>query len=176
MVIYNKYINKIDHTWYDSSNLVYSACYDNEGDNKVLKAVFKGGRTYLYKDVNAQDYVLFSKGAASNGEEFNRHIGKKYKGVRISDTDLTKLEELKKSFMEENQKIEEALTNLAYHMEINEKTGEFRLKLNDKVIYEGIEGQVSIVNLFSSMHLLYSMSELTEPLSTRDDFVQKEIV
>ena len=78
--------------------------------------------------------------------------------------------------MDENKEIEEALTNLSYHMEINEKTGEFRLKLNDKTIYEGIEGKVSIVNLFSSMHLLYSVSELNEPLGTADDFEKEELV
>lgn len=176
MVTYNKYVNKVDHTWYDSSNLVYSACYDNEGDNKVLKVVFKGGRTYIYKDVSANDYLMFSKGAESNGEQFNRHIVKKYKGVRLTDTDLDKLEELRKSFFEENEKIEKALTNLSYHMEINEKTGEFKLKLADKVIYEGVEGRVSIVNLFSSMHLLYSTSELTEPLTTSDDFEKQDVV
>ena len=176
MVIYNKYVNKVDHTWYDSSNLVYTACYDNEGDNKVLKVVFKGGRTYIYKDVSANDYLMFSKGAESNGEQFNRHIVKKYKGVRLTDTNLDKLEELKKSFMDENKEIEEALTNLSYHMDINEKTGEFRLKLNDKTIYEGVEGQVSIVNLFNSMHLLYSVSELTEPLGTADDFEKEDLV
>lgn len=176
MVTYNKYVNKVDHTWYDSSNLVYSACYDNEGDSKTLKVVFKGGRTYIYKDVSSNDYLMFSKGAESNGEQFNRHIVKKYKGVRLSDTNLDKLEELKKEFIGENEKIEQALTNLSYHMEINEKTGEFKLKLNDKVIYEGVEGMVSIINLFSSMHLLYSVSELAEPLTTSDDFEKQEIV
>lgn len=175
MITYNKYINKIDHTWYDSSNLVYSACYDTLAENKILKVVFKGGRTYLYKDVSPEDYLML-KGATSNGEQFNRHIVKKYKGVRISDTDLEKLEELKKQFIAENQKIEEALTNLSYHMEINEKTGEFRLKLNDKVIYEGIEGNVSIVNLFASMHILYSTSEMTEPMGSANDFINQEIV
>lgn len=176
MVIYNKYINKVDHTWYDSSNLIYSACYDNEGENKMLKVVFKDGRTYIYKDVSVNDYTIFSKTAQSNGQEFNKRIVKNYKGVRITDTDLTKLEKLKEEFINDNKQIEEALTNLSYHMEINEKTGEFRLKLNDKTIYEGVEGQVSIVNLLNSMHILYSFSELSEPLSTSEDFEKQDIV
>lgn len=175
MITYNKYINKVDHTWYDSSNLVYTACYDNPGQTKSLKVVFKGGRTYIYKDVDATDYLKF-KGAESNGSVFNAQIVKKYKGVRLADTDLDKLEEMRKGFAEENQKIEQALGSLAYHMEINEETGEFRLKLNDKTIYEGVEGQVSIVNLFSSMHLLYSTSEMKEPLGTAEDFERKELV
>lgn len=176
MVIYNKYVNKVDHTWYDSSNLVYSACYDAENENKTLKIVFKGGRTYIYKDVSPEDYVAFSKGASSNGEAFNKNIVKKYKGVRLGDTDLDKLEELKKSFIEDNTAIETAMSSLAYHLEINEKTGEFRLLLNGKPIYEGTEGKVSIVNLFASMHILYSISDMEKPLSTSDDFEKENIV
>jgi hypothetical protein len=126
--------------------------------------------------VDANDYLQFSKIAQSTGEEFNKHIVKKYKGVRLADTDLDKLEEMRKEFADENKKIEEALTNLSYHIEKNEETGEFRLQLNGKTIYEGIEGQVSIVNLFSSMHILYSVSDMTEPLSTHEDFENKEIV
>lgn len=175
MVNYNKYINKVDHTWYDSSNLVYSACYDNDGDTKILKVVFKGGRTYLYKDVLTEDYVMFVKGGQSNGEQFNKHIVKKYKGVRLSDTNLEKLEEIKKSFMEENQQIEEAMSNLNYELQINDQTGEFRLTLNGKTVFEGIEGQVSITNLFSSMHIPCMISDLTSPLSTSTDFINEEI-
>lgn len=176
MVTYNVYSNNIDHTWYDSSNLVYSACYDSNGDSKTLKVVFKGGRTYIYKDVSTKDYLMFSKGAQSNGEEFNRHIVKNYKGVRLGDTDLDKLEELKSSFMNEGKEVEDATTDLSYHLEINDNTGEFRLKLGDRIIYEGIEGQVSISNLFKSMRLACSVSELTEALTTEDDFEQNELV
>lgn len=175
MVVYNRYINKVDHTWYDSSNLVYTACYDREGQTKVLKVVFKGGRTYIYKDVDVEDYVAFSKGAASNGEEFNKHIVKKYKGVRLGDTDLTKLDNLKKEFIDDNTQVEEALTKLSYHLELNNETGEFRLLLNDKPIYEGVEGKVSIINLFSSMHILYSASEIEKPLKTENDFENENI-
>ena len=175
MVTYNIYSNSVDHTWYDSSNLVYSACYDSAGDTKTLKVVFKGGRTYIYKNVSVSDYLLFSKCAASNGEEFNKNIVKKYKGVRLGDTDLEKLEELRESFTDETEKVENAMSDLAYKLELNDKNGEFRLKLDDKVIYEGVEDHVSITNLFKSMHILCSVSELTEPISTEYDFENNDI-
>ena len=58
---------------------------------------------------------------------------------------------------------------------MNHETGEFRLLLNDKPIYEGVEGKVSIVNLFSSMHILYSTSEMEKPLKTETDFENENI-
>ena len=39
MVVYNRYVNNKDHTWYDSSNVVYSLCYDNNEATKNLKIV-----------------------------------------------------------------------------------------------------------------------------------------
>ena len=59
MIVYNKYINNEDYTWYDSSNVIFSKCYDNNSDSKTLKIVFKDGRTYLYKDVATMDYISF---------------------------------------------------------------------------------------------------------------------
>ena len=51
-------------------------------------------------------------------------------------------------------------------------TGEFRLVLDGKPIYEGIEGQVSIVNLLQSMHIQYATKEMDKPLVTEEDFIQ----
>ena len=133
--------------------------------------VFKGGRTYIYKDVDVNDYVLFTRTASSNGEAFNKNIVKKYKGVRVSDTDLSQLEEMRKEYADENKKIENALSPLSYTLQLNDKTGEFRLILDGKTIYEGVEGQVSIVNLFNSMHIDYGTTELEDNLSTEQDFI-----
>lgn len=171
MITQKKYINKVEHLWYDSSNLVYTACYDGERQEKTLKVVFKGGRTYIYKDVDVNDYVLFTRTASSNGEAFNKNIVKKYKGVRVSDTDLSQLEEMRKEYADENKKIENALSPLSYTLQLNDKTGEFRLILDGKTIYEGVEGQVSIVNLFNSMHIDYGTTELEDNLSTEQDFI-----
>lgn len=174
-IIYNKYINKVDHVWYQSSNIVYSQCYDNPGSQKALKIVFKGGRTYLYKDVVDTDYVMF-KMAESNGKQFITSIKEKYQAVRLPDADLEKLEELKQTFIDDNKVIEESLSKLVYEMEINDDTGEFRLKVNGKTVYEGIEGKVSIINLFNSMHITYGMSKMETPVKTEKDFVNEEIV
>ena len=144
----------------------------NHRSKKTLKAVFKGGRTYIYKDVDVADYMLFTRTASSNGEAFNRNIVKRYKGVRVSDTDLDKLEELRKEYADENKKVEDVQSKLDYTLEINNENGEFRLILNGKVIYEGVEGQVSIINLLTSMHIPYLMKELETRLTTEEDFIE----
>ena len=98
---------------------------------------------------------------------------KKYKGVRLSDTTQETLDNLKDEFINENKITEEAFTNLAYHMEINGDTGEFRLSLNGKTIFEGIENQVSIVRLLKSMNINYSYSELKGGISKEEDFINE---
>ena len=168
MISYNKYTNSRDYTWYDSSNVIHSECIDTNDTAKSLKIVFKGGRTYLYRNVDVNDYVLF-KTAQSTGEGFNKHI-KKYKSVRLPDIDITTLNEKQREFQEETKIVEEAITNLAYKLEINKETQEFRLSLNDKVIYEGVENQVSIIRLLKSMCINYSFDELTEPIIISNDF------
>lgn len=172
-IVYNKYVNNRDHTWYDSSNVLYSVCYDTNADKKALKIVFKQGRTYLYRDVELNDYLLF-RNADSNGKSVNEFIIKKYKGVRLSDISPESLDELKEEFINENKVSEEAFTNLAYHLEINGDTKEFRLKLNDKTIFEGIENQVSIVRLLRSMNINYSISEMTDAITKEEDFCKDE--
>ena len=157
-IVYNRYINGQDHTWYDSSNVLYSLCYDIPSANKNLKVIFKQGRTYLYKDVDVNDYLMF-KNASSNGEAINKYIIKKYKALREQDTDLDKLNELKESFINENKETDKAFTNLAYHIDYDDMSGEFLLKLNNRILFHGYENQVSIINLFKSMNIKYSMSE-----------------
>lgn len=166
MIIYNKYINSRDYTWYDSSNIYYSECVDTHSDTKTLKITFKGGRTYLYKDVSVADYLIF-RNAESNGKAFNTNI-KKYECVRLPDLIIEDLEKKREEFQNEGVAIEEAMSNLQYHMDINEDTREFRLKLNDKVIYEGVEDHVNIMRLLKSMSINYSVGELTEPLTTEE--------
>ena len=104
----------------------------------------------------------------------NEFIVKKYKGVRLSDTSQETLDALKEEFINENKVTEEAFTNLAYHLEINGETGEFRLSLNDKPIYEGIENQVSITRLLKSMNINYSYSELKGSITKEEDFINEQ--
>lgn len=174
MITYKKYVNKIEYLWYDSSNLVFSACYDNDNGSKALKVVFKGGRTYLYRDVDVEDYMRFTRTSGSNGALFNTEIVKKYKGVRIADANLDEIEKLKDDVKTEDDKIDTALSQFDYMLEINDETGEFRLSMGGKPIYEGIEGQVSITNLLSSMHVTCAVKQLDGKLSTIEDFINKE--
>lgn len=156
-IVFNKYVNNKDHTWYDSTNVLYSLCYDNDTDKKNIKIIFKNGRTYLYKDVDSQDFINF-KMSESTGKGVNEYITKKYKGLRLQDTDLSELENLKQEFIDDDKITDEAFTNLSYHLSVNDDTGEFLLLLNNKPIYKGIEGKVSIVNLLKSMNIHYSIS------------------
>lgn len=168
MIKYNKYINNEDYTWYNSSNIIFSKCYDNDQNTKTVKLVFKDGRTYVYRNVDVNDYLSF-KNAESNGSAVNKHITKKYQGVRISDTDIEKLNELQTSFFNEENEINNTeFSNLIYHLDLCEKTGEFNLKLNDRIIFSGIEGQVSILNLFKSMNLKYSW-ECVDEIEKKSD-------
>lgn len=171
-IVYSKYTNNRDHNWYDSSNVVYSVCYDTNLTTKALKVVFKQGRTYLYKDVDVNDYLMF-RNSQSQGKSVNEFIIKKYKGVRLSDTNIEEIDKLKEEFINENKITDEAFTNLAYRMEINGDTGEFRLLLNDRVIFEGIENQVSIQRLLKSMNINYSLSEMTDNISKEEDFINE---
>ena len=52
---------------------------------------------------------------------------------------------------------------MVYTIKVNEKTGEFIIVLGDKTLFRGIEGQFSILNLFTSLgikHILQSVEEL----------------
>lgn len=171
-IVYNKYNNNKDHTWYDSSNVKYSVCYDTNADKKILKVVFNQGRTYLYKDVDVNDYLLF-RNSESHGKSVNTFIVKKYKGVRLPDTTDEELDKLKEEFMKDSKVIENAFSNLVYHMEINGDTKEFRLYLNNKLIYEGIENKVSITRLLKCMNINYSFSEMKNHITSEEDFISQ---
>ena len=85
--------NRVDHAWYDSSNIVYSACEDKVDDLKTLKVVFKNGATYLYKKVDVNDYLMFMAGGldGSNGKALNKFIKNKCEYEKVEDTDLAAL-------------------------------------------------------------------------------------
>ena len=158
-IIFNRYLNGIDYTRYDSSNIVYSECYDNEGLLKNVKIVFKGGRTYLYKDVNADDYIQFKLSPESHGSAVHEHIIKKYQCVRLPDVDVEQLNNFKNETIEEDIKIEEStISNVVYNISINDETGEFTLTLNGRPLYRGVEGKVSIINLLKCLNIKYTIS------------------
>lgn len=175
MIIYNKYLDNQDYTWYDSTNVLFSKCYDNaNSNNKTLKVVFKTGKTYVYRDVDINDYLSF-KTAESTGKSFDKHIIKKYKGFRIADVQLEKLEQLKENFIKEtDNSADTQLKDLTYKIEYNEKNGEFILKMYDKIIYHGKENKVSLFSLLKSMNINYSL-ELIDNISYQSDEHDNEI-
>lgn len=150
MIVYENYNNNIIESWYDSSNTVFSKCYDSDSETVTVNIVFKGGRTYKYRNVLKTDYSMF-RSAGSNGKAFSEFI-KKYECVRIADTDLAKLDEYKESLMAKTKEIQDTkVKSLDCSIEFNPKTMQFGLFVQDKLVYSGVEGQVSIFNLFKSM-------------------------
>ena len=100
---------RIDYAWYNSSSVLYSECDDKENDFKELKVVFKGGSTYVYKQVNVHDYLMFMAGGldGSNGKALNKFIKPKCEYEKLENTDLEeldkKLEELRARRQAENE-------------------------------------------------------------------------
>lgn len=74
---------RIERAWYESSNVLYSECYDKKDELKELKVVFKqkdgSTATYLYKDVNVNDYLMF-RSSDSSGKGLIKYISGKQKG------------------------------------------------------------------------------------------------
>lgn len=169
MITYNRYLNREDHVWYDSSNIIYSKCYDTQNSkSKTLKIVFKGGRTYLYKNVDSDDYLMF-KNAQSNGVSFNEHI-KKYDSVRIMDTDMDKLSNLMESFKNEVKENEEQkLGDLVYNIDFTEATGDFCIKLGNQLLFNGKDNGFSIFDLFASLNIKYQLNRVEEIVNDSDE-------
>lgn len=90
---FNIYCNGVDKTWYDSSNVAYSECIDNENKPKTLKIVFTNGTQYQYNDVDVRDYLLFREDS-SQGKALNRLIKeKKYEYSKLDNADLEAINE-----------------------------------------------------------------------------------
>lgn len=152
-IIISNYKDKLDKCWYDSSNVLYSQCVDNDNDFKDLQITFKDGRTYLYQGVNVNDYILF-KMDISQGKALNKYIIKKYKGVRLSDMDLSILNEEKEKLLEErksNEKELESDVNPLYHVITYDEEQKIELYLNNKVVYSS---DISSINLIEVLKIL----------------------
>jgi hypothetical protein len=90
--IFNFYANDVDRTWYQSSNIKYSECIDNDNDLKTLKVVFNNATQYEYKKVDVRDYLLF-RDAASQGKALNEYIKPKgYEYEKLENADLATLD------------------------------------------------------------------------------------
>lgn len=173
MITYNRYLNQEDHVWYDSSNIIYSKCYDSPNSKeKRVKIVFKGGRTYLYTNVDGDDYLRF-KASASNGEGFNKYI-KKYNTLRLADTDIAKLDKLMEDFKKDiNELNDKKVGELAYVIEIEKDTKEFVIKLGDKILFRGVEGNFSIMDLLTSLNIFFSVHQVDKLENNSDELLDK---
>lgn len=151
MIVYEHFCNGYLEAWYDSSNIIYSKCFEH-ADSVTLNIVFKGGRTYKYRSVEKNDYLMF-KVAESTGVAFNEFI-KKYECVRIADTNLDELDKYYQSLKDTKEEMREGkVKDIDCKVEINPSTQEFGLYVNDKLMYSGVEGQVSLFALLSVLNV-----------------------
>lgn len=90
--IFNFYANDVDKTWYQSSNIRFSECIDNDNDLKTLKVVFNNGTQYQYNKVDVRHYLMF-RDAASQGKALNEFIkGNGYEFEKLENADLESLD------------------------------------------------------------------------------------
>lgn len=93
MIKFNYYSNNVDYTWYESSNIVYSECIDNDNALKTLKVVFSTGTQYQYNDVDVRDYLMF-RNNQSQGKALNKYIkGNGYEYVKLENANLQEIED-----------------------------------------------------------------------------------
>jgi len=89
--IWGYYGNRVDKTWFDSSNIKFAECIDNENDLKTLKVVFNNGSQYEYSNVKVQDFLLF-RDDLSQGKALNKYIKSRgYEYKKLEDANLESL-------------------------------------------------------------------------------------
>lgn len=172
-LILDEYKDNVDKCWYDSSNVLFSKCYDNPNQLKDLTIVFKEGRTYQYNGVDVMDYIMF-KTDRSQGKALNKYIVKKYKGVRLSDVDLNELEEEKNNIIVERLKEKEGENVLLddstldkepatpYTVVNDPSTNEIELLLNNTLVYKGINGKINLFDVLNGLGIKAKIVEKTK--------------
>ena len=91
--IFGFYANDVDKNWFQSSNIRYAECIDNDNDLKTLKVVFNNGTQYQYNKVNVQDYLLF-RNDNSQGKALNQYIkARGYEYEKLENADMQALED-----------------------------------------------------------------------------------
>lgn len=160
MKILNDYNNDtlIEKTWYKSSTVLYSECFDKKDDFKEVKIVFSNGRCYLYKGVNVQDYLLFRE-AKSQGKSINRYLAKKengkpvYETIRLEDIDTKKLLEELREYDSIPKFILSDKDNITIIVNNNTIFSEASHLLNDE------ENKKTFFNILSSLNIEYKIIE-----------------
>lgn len=119
----------VDKTWYNSSNIKYSECVDNNDDLKTLRIVFTNGTQYEYQGVEVQQYLLFREDA-SQGKALNRLIKSgNYKYTKLENADLKVIEDELFFIMQDGN----YLRNTDKGFEIKNKSNEVIYHLNEKL-------------------------------------------
>lgn len=94
--LFNYYVNDVDYTWYNSSNIKYSECIDKDGELKTLNIVFSNGTQYQYAGLTVQDYLLF-RDSDSQGKALNKYI--KAKGYEFKKLDDANLDDINNEYL-----------------------------------------------------------------------------
>ena len=94
--LFNYYVNDVDYTWYNSSNIKYSECIDKDGELKTLNIVFSNGTQYQYVGLTVQDYLLFLD-SDSQGKALNKYI--KAKGYEFKKLDDANLDDINNEYL-----------------------------------------------------------------------------
>ena len=160
MIIYSRYYNNVDHTWYDSSNIHYSE-WDESSTNPILKLVFNNGRSYTYENVDVNDYLMFKADVISNGKAANKYIIKKYTGTRVDDVQLEILDNLKENLIKFDTKMSKTLSELNMCVEVCDD--DWIVKINDIILVKfNITENPNYIRLLNSFGLFNNFKTQTE--------------
>lgn len=153
-----------ERAWFDSSMVIYTRMVEDPYENKGnLYITYKGGSTYLYKDVSYQDYLVFIAGGTngSHGKTINKIIKGSYEFEKLEPLSVEIIEEEKKRTIEELEKIKEEQENSPkYHWDtiytklkkLIEYMDEINTSVEDKIEMEHVESVQNYIdtNLCSS--------------------------
>lgn len=144
MKLFSYYDNNIDHAWFESSDIVYSECIDNENELKTLKVVFSNGAQYEFYDVNVFDYLKF-RDDSSQGKAFITYIRKKkYKYTKLENANLKEINEEYIFRTGNGIFIEENDGNITFYNSKNEKIGDVE-KVKDLTISDLIKKSFKLI-------------------------------
>ena len=138
-IILNEYDeeNRIDRTWFESSNVLFSICDDKVDALKEVTVVFSDGRTYLYSGVKVTDFLMW-RNSLSQGKDLFKYIAVKdngvprYKTTKLENTDLKELEVQKQLILEKRDEKLKELTKTLVESQVDLEP-EFAKHIKDNI-------------------------------------------
>jgi hypothetical protein len=135
--LFNYYADDVDKVWYQSSNIKYSECIDNDNKPKTLKVVFSNGTQYQYDDVDVRDYLSFREDD-SQGKALNKFIKSKgYQFTKLPNADLNLINE-EYEFRTGNGLQIESFDSSSFRILDNKNNELYSIKNADESSYEDI--------------------------------------